>query len=155
MSVNKIKHKVDPITTCHYCSGEVKFVCNDEIYGRTYGDWPYAYLCQNNECRAYVGVHSGTEIPLGSLADKDTREARKYHKASFLRLLKVRNWNRNGGYAWLSKKLDLPRSETHWGMFDAQTCMKAGEICRKAIKQTESGNAQRNAVIKEARRLTQ
>lgn len=129
----KVKHKVKPITRCSYCGGEVKYVCNDEIYGKQYGKWPYAYLCQTDSCRAYVGVHPNSKIPLGTLADRATREARKRHKPDFITMQKKLGLSRNQAYKWLSEALSIDPSKTHWGMFDVETCERAGQLCRKRL----------------------
>ena len=49
---------------CPYCGRQAEYVDSKVIYGRSYG---MAYLCRN--CDAYVGVHRGTDEPLGRLAD--------------------------------------------------------------------------------------
>lgn len=46
---------------CRYCGHEVVFTSNAEIYGKEYGNGK-CYLCRN--CGAFVGVHTGTDIPL-------------------------------------------------------------------------------------------
>lgn len=129
----KVKHKLPAPTTCPNCGGPVKFVNNTEIYGKPYGKWPYAFLCENRVCDSYVGVHPNTRIPLGSLANKETREARSRHKPKFHSLIKVRGWSRSKGYKWLSNQLKIAPELTHWGMFDIETCNRAGEICQKEL----------------------
>ena len=131
MTANKVKHKVPPITECNFCGGEVKYVNNREIYGRSFGDWPYAYRCTC--CDAYVGVHPNTTIPLGTLADHPTRNARKVHKQHFINMTKKLNWSRSQAYRWLSEQLELAPQLTHWGMFDFDTCVKAGAVCKEKV----------------------
>ncbi len=46
-------------------------------------DWPWVYICEG--CGSYVGMHPFTDIPLGTLADAATREARKECKAPIQR----------------------------------------------------------------------
>ena len=53
---------------CDYCGREAEFVDSKIIYGRSYGK---IYLCRN--CMAYVGVHKGTDKPLGRLANAELR----------------------------------------------------------------------------------
>lgn len=118
-------------TECRYCQSRVSLVKNDEIYGRTYGDWPYAYLCRT--CNAYVGLHPHTDLPLGILADQDLRLARQRNKAIFLHLVKVSHSTRNEAYAWLADELGIPHMHCHWGWFDDEQCRQAGNICRHAL----------------------
>ncbi len=120
---------VKQVSTCPHCGGSVSYVNNQQIYGRPYGNWPYAYLCDDRECDSYVGVHPNTVIPLGTLANRAMRDARKKHKPKFFALLKKKGWARNKGYKWLAEAMGLSRQETHWGMFDVEQCEKAGRLC--------------------------
>lgn len=62
---------------CPYCGNPTEYVDSSVIYGRSYG---MIYLCRN--CRAYAGVHKGTNQALGRLANAELREAKK--EAAFL-----------------------------------------------------------------------
>lgn len=122
-------------TTCHYCEGVVSIVPNSEIYGREYGDWPWAYLCE--KCRAYVGMHPFTNIPLGTLADAPTREMRKLVKEFFnprWERAKDRRKARTEAYSWLAEQLGIPIAECHIGWFDTSVCKKAITILKESIK---------------------
>lgn len=57
---------------CPYCGKPTEFVDSSVIYGRSYG---MIYLCR--DCRAYVGVHKGTNQALGRLANAELRDAKK------------------------------------------------------------------------------
>jgi hypothetical protein len=123
-------------TECPCCSSEVKLVNNSEIYGREYGEWPWAYLCTNDDCRAYVGLHPFTNIPLGTLADAPTRNARKRAKAVF-----NPRWEhaadkraaRTEAYHWLAGQLGIKNvGECHIGWFDVAMCSRVVEVCRGA-----------------------
>lgn len=108
-------------TECPYCQGEVKAVRNEEIYGRAFGPWPYSYLCVG--CRAYVGMHPQTNIPLGTLADAATRNARKIAKERFQSYLIGRCcMSRNEAYEWLARKLGIAVSACHFGWFNIEAC---------------------------------
>lgn len=100
---------------------------HEEIYGRDYSDWPYAYLCES--CGAYVGLHPFTAIPLGTLADKKTRDARKNCKAPFESLWRTGRMSRNQAYQWLAGKLGIPVNECHFGWFTAEQCETAMKHC--------------------------
>jgi len=115
-------------TTCHYCNSKVEFTTNDEIYGRLYGVWPYVYKC--TYCDAYVGVHQNTEVPLGTLADKPTREARKQVKPLFNELWQDGSMKRTEAYGWLAKRMGISASQCHFGMFNVDDCNKARAILK-------------------------
>src|SRR5690606_15428334 len=78
----RVQDRIEPPTECPHCSGTVALVNNAEISGRSYGDWPYAYWCE--DCDAYVGLHPKTDLPLGTLATPAMREARKQAKSVFM-----------------------------------------------------------------------
>lgn len=50
---------------CRYCGSPVVFTSNAEIYGKEYGN-DKCYLCR--KCKAFVGVHTGTDIPLRNIS---------------------------------------------------------------------------------------
>lgn len=128
-AIARVKNPLPAPTCCRYCNSAVALVNNSEIYSRSYGEWPWAYLCQNRACRAYVGVHPQTAIPLGTLADKELREWRSAAKHPFLTLQKARGWSRTAAYTWLAEKLGIPYEECHFGWFDEDRCFAAGSAC--------------------------
>ncbi|KUZ70708.1 hypothetical protein WI38_32700 [Burkholderia ubonensis] len=124
----RVKNPLPPPTTCRYDGGPVEMVSNAEIYGREYGEWPWAFLCRT--CRAYVGMHPFTSIPLGTLADAPTREARKRAKAAFNPTWDSGGMTRTDAYAWLAAQLGIENvEECHIGWFDVATCNRVVEIC--------------------------
>lgn len=131
-ALKRVKDRVDPPTHCPYCGGPVALVNHAEIYGREYGEWPYAYRCQ--PCDAHVGLHRFTDIPLGSLANWELRQARKENKAHFKAVARRHRMQRNEAYAWLAEALGIPKSECHWGMFDVETARRAGVVCRQKLR---------------------
>ena len=58
---------------CPYCGQVAVLVDSSIVYGRSFG---LIYLCA--PCDAYVGTHKGSprHAPLGTLANKELREAR-------------------------------------------------------------------------------
>lgn len=130
---------------CPHCASKVELVNNAAIYGRSYGEWPWAYRCTN--CDAYVGLHPFTAIPLGTLATKPIREARKKAKAVFSPLWRSGkgSMSRSNAYAWLAGALGIAKvEECHIGWFGV-------EQCEAVVKAVESrANLKRDAV-KQAR----
>lgn len=118
---------------CDYCGRETEYVDSKVIYGKSYGK---IYLCRN--CMAYVGVHKGTDKPLGRLANAELRNWKKAAHAVFDPLWKYGRFrgHRNAAYAWLAQKMGLPVEKTHIGMFDVGQCRKAIEIIEKETKET-------------------
>lgn len=132
-ALKRVKDRVAPPTDCHHCGSMVELVSNAEIYGREYGDWPYAYKCIG--CDSYVGIHPNTDLPLGTLADKDTREARKACKKAFIDFQRASGMSRNQAYAWLAQRMAILKSECHWGMFSVAQAELAGAICKEQLEE--------------------
>ena len=107
--------------TCPHCGSGCAIVSNSEIYGREYGEWPWAVLCKG--CGAYVGFHPFTGIPLGTLATAPMREARKAAKAVFNPLWQQGHMTRHEAYSWLAGALGIADPNTcHIGWFDVDQC---------------------------------
>ncbi len=84
---------------------------------------------------AYVGVHKGTDQPLGRLANAELRYWKKRAHAAFDPLWKYGRFRgrRNAAYAWLAEKMGLPREKTHIGMFGVAECRRVIQIINEEI----------------------
>ena len=122
-------------TICRYCGSPVVYTSNAEIYGREYGNGK-CYLCRN--CRAFVGTHPGTDIPLGTLADSELREYRKEAHYWFDQIWKgpTRMMTRYKAYGWLANKIGLSRDETHMAMFEKEQCQKTIEFSKQKLQKS-------------------
>ena len=109
---------------CDYCGRETEYVDSKVIYGKSYGK---IYLCRN--CMAYVGVHKGTDKPLGRLANAELRNWKKAAHAVFDPLWKYGRFR---------------VEKTHIGMFDVGQCRKAIEIIEKETKGDRYGRYQKD-----------
>lgn len=128
----RVKNPLPAPTICQHCGASVKLVSNAEIYGRPYGEWPWAFLCEG--CRAYVGLHPFTGIPLGTLADGPTREARKRAKAAFNPIWQRGDMTRSGAYEWLARRMGIANAEEcHIGWFNAEQCERVVKFCRSRL----------------------
>lgn len=99
-------------TECPYCGGHVELIGNDFIYGRKYGNG-MCYACI--DCKANVGVHDGTVVPLGRLANRATTNLRKQCHSLFDPLWrgKKAKMSRMKAYGWLADQLGIPFKECH------------------------------------------
>jgi hypothetical protein len=128
-----MSRKRDPVL-CDYCGGHTELVDDAKVYACSYGG--KVYLCR--PCNAWVGTHQGGATPKGRLANATLRKLKIEAHAAFDPLwraaMKLRGWKkneaRNRAYDWLSKSMDIPRSECHIGMFNEQRCSEAIQICR-------------------------
>lgn len=131
-SQHAIKRVIDPLpvpTHCNVCRSTVSLVTNDVIYGSQYGKWPWAYKCDN--CDAYVGLHEFTNLPLGTLADAGTREARKRAKNEFNPLWNTGNMTRSEAYKWLADAMGISTKVCHIAMMDSQQCAQVVALCKE------------------------
>ena len=131
-ALRRVKDWMPPPSCCPYCGGPVRLVKNCEIYrGRAYGAWPYAYWCQ--PCDAFVGLHPETDLPLGTLADRELREARKDAKRLWQRVASIEGLDRKAAYAWLAERMGIPARECHFGHFDLERAALAFNVCDKHL----------------------
>lgn len=127
----RVKDPLPVPTTCPHCQSPVELCSNAKIYGREYGDWPWAYRCTNEDCDSYVGIHPYTSIPLGTLATYEIRQARIEAKATFNPIWKSKAMTRSKAYAWLAGELGIPVGECHIGWFDEEQCERVEVACAK------------------------
>lgn len=125
----KVKDALPPPASCPYCGSNVEIVNNERIYGRSYGDWPWAYRCVSDSCDSYVGMHPFTNIPLGTLANRETREARKRAKDVFNPLWQSGRMKRGEAYQKLADLLGIEKKACHIGWFDRVMCDRVVEVC--------------------------
>lgn len=120
---------------CPYCGKKAKCQDSSVIYGRSYGP---AWICPDfPRCDAYVGCHPGTKAPLGRLANKELREAKKNAHSAFDPLWRSKKMTRSEAYKWLAEALGIEQAKCHIGMFDVEQCEKV--VC--AVIERESAHA--------------
>lgn len=116
---------------CDYCGAKAEYVDSSEVYDQSYG---MIYLCR--PCQAWVGVHKGTDRPLGRLADATLRRWKQNGHNVFDPLWKTGPFRgrRKAAYAWLAQKMGLPVEKTHFGMFTVDQCKEAINIIFDSLK---------------------
>lgn len=110
---------------CPYCGKEALF---------NQGYW------RCGQCNAQVKTHPNSKTPVGTMANKSLREARKLASAAFGRLMGYwldsgmdKNKARNQAKSDLSKLLNIPLAEFNIECFDAKLCMQL-------VKEMEGSN---------------
>lgn len=118
---------------CPYCGNKTEYLDSSFIYGKSYG---MIYICK--PCDAYVGVHKGSDISLGRLANKELRYWKKAAHGKFDPLWRAKmqkgfskNEARSAAYKWLSEQMKTPIDLTHIGMFDVDQCKIVVELCNR------------------------
>lgn len=127
---------------CPYCHSSVAVAENKVIYGKPVGEWPYVYLCQNADCKSYVGIHPETDIPLGTLANAQTRTARIRARDLFNSyLLGTCKMTRTEAYSWLAGRLGIAVAGCHFAWFDLATCTRVSVLIDDERKRTQRNDA--------------
>lgn len=117
---------------CRYCTGEIELVSNAEFYGGKEYGWPLAYRCKC--CGARVGTHPGTDIPLGTLADRATMKARKEAHDAFDPLWKGKTvWHRKRAYQVLAQAMNMRFAHISW--MDETECRRVVDLCQRGALQ--------------------
>ena len=106
----------DPIYNgkiCPYCNNPAEYVDSSVVYKTSYG---MIYFCRPYD--AYVGVHHGTDIALGRLANYELRVAKIKAHDAFDKIFRTglinKIWpeklpdttNRKKAYKWLAKQMN-------------------------------------------------
>lgn len=127
--VNRVTDPLPPPTSCSFCGGEVHLVNNGKFYGGREFGWPLAYACR---CGARVGCHPGTTIPLGTLADRATQEARKRAHQAFDPLWQDKGPGmRRRAYLALQKALGKDKAHISWMNIDE--CTQVVKVCQEGL----------------------
>jgi len=101
------------------------------LYGYSHprrNDW--FYRC--GPCDSHVGCHKGTQVALGTPANGVVRRLRQdVHTQFDVFWSKAQPGSRSRAYETLAKAMGLDREACHIGMFDADQCRQALQVCRK------------------------
>jgi hypothetical protein len=108
-----------PTLICPYCGKEALWCDNKEIYGRSIGRSHMIYYC--GRCDAYVGCHNNTTKPLGTMANKELRQARIKAHDHLDKFWKSGTWSRTEMYTKVSIELG---KRIHMGESDLEMCQK-------------------------------
>ena len=125
---------------CRYCGGPVEFVDSARVYrGKSYG---MIYDCR--PCDAYVGVHKGTDKPLGTLANRELRQWRMRAHSAFDPMWQKGKMTRRDAYSWMQTALSMSAEQAHISRFDVEQCERL--VC--AINMTKPAKAHAGVVTK-------
>ena len=118
---------------CPYCGGTVQYRSADGIY-QDNQKGTMLYVCSHYpECDAYVRVHAGTKIPVGSMANHELRALRRSAHEYFDQLFKSGYMTKEDAYLWLAELISAPLSEAHIGYLGEYYCRLVIEECKKLL----------------------
>lgn len=106
---------------CQYCNKPAILKTSEEFYGKDYGT--NVWVCFN--CDSFVGTHGRSNIPKGSLANRQLRKKRMQAHYYFDQLWRGENrrMSRDKAYRWMQKEMNLSKEKAHIGMFDELQCI--------------------------------
>ena len=109
MKHKKKKKGINPSAMrCQYCGGTVVLRSADGIYHENHSH-TMLYVCSNYpRCDAYVRTHPGTNIPVGTLANRELRTLRNQAHHYFDQLYLSGLMSKQDAYLWLAGLLQVP-----------------------------------------------
>ena len=120
---------------CPYCGSPAILRSADGIYHDNRKN-AMLYVCKNYpECDAYVRVHKGTNIPVGSLANHELRALRTSAHHYFDQLHTKGIMSKQDAYQWLARLIQVPYSEAHIGNLGEYYCKVVIEESKKILTQ--------------------
>ncbi len=121
---------------CEKCLVPANLLTSSEaIYGKDYGP---VWVCGNfPACDARCGCHPGSHRPLGTLADRHTRNMRKAVHNAFDPLWKRGTIKRSRAYETLAERMGIEVFNCHVGMFTVDQCRQALRIIPRLCKKSD------------------
>lgn len=116
-----------------YCGAHpVLSMTSEIVYGRDHGP---VWICGRwPACESMIGCHPDSTIPLGTLATREVRAARKMAHGLFDRVFQSGRMTRAEAYRELAAVIDLPVRQTHIGMFTLGQCEHAAAWARAELQ---------------------
>lgn len=92
------------------------------VYG-THSHGGQVYVCSHYpSCNSYVGVHPGTKIPKGTLANRELRQKRIQAHRIFDQIWQQGILSKPEAYRWVADKFCLTDKQAHIGQFSNYMC---------------------------------
>lgn len=109
---------------CPYCGATVELRSADGIYKENKNQ-TMLYVCRNYPaCDAYVRVHPGTNIPVGTMANRKLRVLRETAHTYFDRLHTSGIMTKEEAYYWLANLIQAPLGKAHIGYLGEYYCKR-------------------------------
>ncbi|MCE9968436.1 zinc-finger-containing protein [Aeromonas taiwanensis] len=106
---------------CRYCGAPLELVRKQVVYPAALAK-AMIYRCNRDACDSYVSCREGTDIAIGSVANRETRLARREAHASINTLIDSGRMNKHEAYAWMQHLLSLPYTRRGIGWLDEHEC---------------------------------
>ena len=118
---------------CPHCGAFAIIRPAAEIYGdpTNTGD---LYVCSRYpQCNTYVGIHPGTRIPMGTMANGDLRNLRIKAHRKFDQLWQSNIMSRESAYRWMADFFGLTLKDAHIGMLGEYRCTELINECERIL----------------------
>lgn len=121
------------IIRCPYCGGTAILRDESYVHKNMSGEGKVYVCCHYPVCNSYVGVHKGTSIPKGTLANKELRQKRIYAHRIFDQIWKQGILSKREAYRWIADKFCLTSQQAHIGEFSDYMCEQLIKESRKVL----------------------
>lgn len=119
---------------CPYCGAMAVLRDGTYVYGdRSRGEM--LYVCSNYpKCDSYVGVHHGTDRPMGTLANAELRNKRIKTHRLFDQIWQSKLMTRKEAYRWMEYFMGLSKRDSHIGKFSDYRCQILMDKCKEVLE---------------------
>jgi ssDNA-binding Zn-finger/Zn-ribbon topoisomerase 1 len=119
---------------CPYCGSHAILKDASYVYGQN-SSGGKVYVCSHYPaCDSYVGVHQGTSLPKGSLANRTLRRKRIQAHRIFDQLWRQGIFSRQEAYRWIADRFCLQIRQAHIGNFSDYMCDQLIQEASKVLK---------------------
>lgn len=119
---------------CPYCGSPAILKDASYVYGH-HSSGGKVYVCSHYPaCDSYVGVHQGTSLPKGSLANSTLRKKRIQAHQIFDQLWRKGIFSRAEAYRWIGDKFCLQTRQAHIGNFSDYMCDQLIQEASKVLQ---------------------
>ena len=119
---------------CPYCGSPAILKDASYVYGH-HSSGGKVYVCSHYPaCDSYVGVHQGTSLPKGSLANPTLRKKRIQTHQIFDQLWRKGIFSREEDYRWIGDKFCLQTRQAHIGNFSDYMCDQLIQEASKVLQ---------------------
>lgn len=138
-----MKNTKNKMIRCPYCGGTAVLRDASYVYGEK-SRGGQLYVCSHFPvCNSYVGVHPGTQIPKGTLANRELRQKRIQAHRIFDQIWIQGILSKDNAYRWMADKFCLNDSQAHIGQFSGYMC---DQLIAEAMKVLQNNRFRLQAV---------
>ncbi|MDX7766138.1 zinc-finger-containing protein [Aeromonas caviae] len=127
---------------CRFCGSPLELVSKQVVYPAAPAK-TMIYRCNRDACDSYISCREGTDIAIGSVANRDTRLARREAHASINTLIDSGRMNKHEAYAWMQHLLSLPYTRRGIGWLDEHECKVVVREVREILRRSRYEASQR------------